>query len=296
VISGRNRDSGGPAQGLANLDDVVHGLAGDDVVEWDEARGQLAQHEHQLLLGVRDHAEAELVVDVGGDRLLLGQELGDQAVGVLTAPLELDDGAADGLDLLDGPQRLLLDEVEDLVVGDGELGQELAAGEVVHDVHDLQDDAGVGAAPPLLRGDEQEIARRHAVCDLVGDLQAEVALEVLDGRLAQLAEPAHVVLVLRLELVDPEEAVDLLAIREVEAVPVDDRSAAEQIPDRGQVAEREVLIADGPHRGAESRSRGRAPLAQSAGVRRRPGRRRGRTRTERNRGQEQRAGERRHDQ
>ena len=91
-----------------------------------------------------------------------------------------------------------------------------------------------------------------------------------------------------------QEAVDLIALGEVEPVPVDDRAAAQEIPDRGQVAEREVLIADGPHRGAESRSGGLGPLAQSAERRRGLGPRRRRARAERNRGQEQRPRERRH--
>ena len=166
---------------------------------------------------------------------------------MLAAPLELDHRAADRLDLLDGAQDLLLDQVEDLVVGDGQLGQQLAARQVMHDVHDLQDDAGVRAPPPLLRGDQQQVARRHAVRDLVGDLEAEVTLQVLDGRLAQLAQPAHVVLVVGIQLVDPQEAVDLVAVGEVQPMPVDDRAAAQEVPDRGQVAEREVLVADGPH-------------------------------------------------
>ena len=112
---------------------------------------------------------------------------------MLAAPLELDHRAADRLELLDGAQDLLLDQVEDLVVGDRQLGQQLAPREVMHDVHDLQDDAGVRAPLPLLRGDQQQVARRHAVRDLVGDPKAEVPLEVLDGRLAQLAQAPHVV-------------------------------------------------------------------------------------------------------
>ena len=216
---------------------------GNDVVERDQPLGQLAHHEDQLLFGVGDHAEAQLVVDVGRDRLLLGQQLRDQAVGVLAAPLELDHRAADRLDLLDGAQHLLLDQVEDLVVGDGQLGQQLAPRQVMHDVHDLEHDARVGAPPPLLRSDQQQVARRHAVRDLVRDLKAEVPFEVLDRRLAQLAQPTHVVLVGGIHLVDAQEPVDLLAVGEIQPVPVDDRAPAQQVADRGQIAEREVFVA-----------------------------------------------------
>ena len=44
------------------------------------------------------------------------------------------------------------------------------------------------------------------------------------------------------DLVDAQEAVDLVAVGEVQAVPVDDRAAAQQVPDRRQVGEREVLV------------------------------------------------------
>ena len=94
----------------------------------------------------------------------------------------------------------------------------------------------------------------------------EVALEVLDRRLAQLAQPAHVVLVAGIELVDAQEAVDLVAVGEVEPVPVDDRAAAQEVADRRQVGEREVLVADLAHALAGRRPPAR-PAAGTAGVR-----------------------------
>ena len=39
----------------------------------------------------------------------------------------------------------------------------------------------------------------------------------------------------------------LLAVAEVQLVPVDDRAAPEEVPDAGQVGEREVLVADLAH-------------------------------------------------
>ena len=89
---------------------------------------------------------------------------------------------------------------------------------------------------PFCEAIEQEVARRDAVGDLVRDVEAQVPLEVLDRLGAQLLQPAHVVLVARVELVDPQEAVDLLAVGEVQAVPVDDRPPPQEVPDGGQVA------------------------------------------------------------
>ena len=96
---------------------------------------QLVQHRRQIVEAARDQAEAQLVVDVGGDRRLLGEQLGDDAVALLAAPGELDDRVAGGADLLDHLDHLGLDEAEHLVVGDRQLEEQLAAGEVVHDVH-----------------------------------------------------------------------------------------------------------------------------------------------------------------
>ena len=100
----------------------------------------------------------------------------------------------------------------------------------------------------LLRRDEQQIPRRHAAGDLVGDLEAEVAFQVLDSRGAQLAQAAHVVGVVGVELVDPQKAIDLVAVGEIQPMPVDHRATAQEIPDRGQVTEGEVLVAQLAHR------------------------------------------------
>ena len=162
---------------------------------------------------------------------------------MLAAPLELDHRAADRLQLLDGTQHLLLDQVEDLIVGDRELGQQLAACEVMHDVHDLEHDARMRAPPPLLRSDQQQVAGRYAVRHLVRNLKAEVPFEVFDRSLAQLAEPTHVVLVGGIHLIDAQESVDLLAVGEIQPMPVDHRTATQQVPDRGQIADREVFVA-----------------------------------------------------
>jgi len=151
------------------------------------------------------------------------------------------------------PGGLLISHpMKDLVAGDGELRQELATGQMVEDVHDLQHDAGVGAAAalPLLRGHERQIARRDAAFHLERNVDAEVPLAVLHGLLPQVLESTHVGLAARVELVHPQEAVDLLALREVRMMPVDHRPAAQQIADRGQIGERELFVSEaaGPGR------------------------------------------------
>ena len=47
---------------------------------------------------------------------------------------------------------------------------------------------------------------------------------------------------LRIEFVHPQKTVHLVAIGEVDAVPVDHRTAAQQVPDGGQIAHREGVV------------------------------------------------------
>ena len=93
------------------------------------------------------------------------------------------------------------------------------------------------------RGEQEQLARRHGVRHVLGDAVAEVARQVLDGVGAQLLEAVHVVGVVGIELVAREEAVDLGGVGEGEAVPVDDRAAAQEQAHGLDVAERRLLEA-----------------------------------------------------
>jgi hypothetical protein len=46
-------------------------------------------------------------------------------------------------------------------------------------------------------------------------------------------------LLVRVELMNAQEAIDLLAVREVQTVPVDDRATADQVPDGCQIGDAE---------------------------------------------------------
>ncbi len=78
------------------------------------------------------------------------------------------------------------------------------------------------------RRQQEQLARRHLVRDLVGDPVAEAARQVLDGVFAQVLESLHVRLSFGVELVEPQKAVDLVEVLERHVMPVDDRAAAEQ--------------------------------------------------------------------
>src|SRR5579859_7488441 len=71
-------------------EDRVDALAGDHVVEGEEALRQILKDGKDVVPAASDDAEAQLVEDLGGDRLLLRKELGDERVLVLSATDELD--------------------------------------------------------------------------------------------------------------------------------------------------------------------------------------------------------------
>src|SRR5450755_2301627 len=136
-----------------------------------------------------------------------------------------------------------------------------------------------------------------------------MSLQILDSRGAQLAQAAHVVSVVGVELVDPQKAIDLVAVGEIQPMPVDHRATAQEVPDRGQVTEGEVLVPDGPHEPRQVRSPLRRPPAEiersrleissgrAAGSGRAARRRRAARRAAKaNRGPEERHGEGSHDQ
>jgi hypothetical protein len=96
------------------------------------------------------------------------------------------------------------------------------------DVHHLEHDARPLLVRAVARGDEEQIAGGQVAGDLVRDRHRERARQVLDGVAADVFEPSHLLVALRIELVEPEEAIDVSMVGVVEAVPVDDRVAAQE--------------------------------------------------------------------
>ena len=88
------------------------------------------------------------------------------------------------------------------------------------DVHHLEHDARPLLVRAVARGDEEQVARRQVGGDLVGDRHRERAREVIDRVGADVLEAAHLFVRLGVELVEPQEAIDLAVIGEAEVVPV----------------------------------------------------------------------------
>ena len=130
--------------------DVIERFPGNHVVERHQPLHQLAQDENDLILGMRDHTKAQLVVDIRRDVVAFGQQLGDEAVRLLATPLELHDGAARALHFLDGAQDFVLDRAKNLVSTHRQASDDLAARQVLQHVHHLEHHAGVGAPLAIL--------------------------------------------------------------------------------------------------------------------------------------------------
>jgi hypothetical protein len=129
---------------------------------------------------------------------------------------------------------------------------------VVEHVHDLQHDAGRGPPLALLRRDQEQVAHGDALGQLLGDAEVQMTLHVLDRLLPQVLQAVHVQLAVRIELIYPEETINLGPIGEIQAVPVDHRAATQQVADGGHVSHREAVerAADRSHAPARGRHRG----------------------------------------
>ena len=92
-----------------------------------------------------------------------------------------------------------------------------AAVDVVDDVHHLEHDARPLLVRAVARGDEEQIARGQVGGDLVGDRHRERARQVVDRVGADVLEPRHLVVRLGVELVEPQEPVDLGVVGEATA-------------------------------------------------------------------------------
>ncbi len=219
--------------------DVVERFPRNHVVERHQPLYQLAQDENDFLFGMGDHAETQLVVDVRRDVVAFGEQLGDEAVRLLATPLELHDVAARTLHFLDGAQDLVFDRAEDLITAHREAVDQLAARQVLQHMHDLEHHTRVGAPLSILGGHQEEVTRRNPFRDFLSDVESQMPLEVFHRLFAQRFKPSHVRTALRVELMHAQEAINLVAVRKIQTVPVDDRAAANQVPDGCQIGDAE---------------------------------------------------------
>jgi len=127
--------------------------------------------------------------------------------------------------LLDDLHDLELDLAEDHFVGDRDLEERGAAGDVMDDVHHLQHDARELLVRAVARRHEEQVARGELFGDVVAEREVERTAEIVDRVGAQLFEPADLFVGFGIELVEPQEPVDLAVVLERETVPIDHRIA-----------------------------------------------------------------------
>ena len=96
--------------------DLVLRLSGDDVVERKEVPGEVEDHLGDLIDLFHHHPEADLVVDLRGQRLALGQQLERERLARLLAALELDDRKPGVAQLLDHPPHLCRGERDEVLL------------------------------------------------------------------------------------------------------------------------------------------------------------------------------------
>ncbi len=244
----------------AKVEERVRGLSGDHVVEREDLAHQIVEHREDVV-GLTGHdPEAQLVVDGSGDRLLLRQELRVERILVLAAADEFQDGKALCQHRADHPVDLLLDQVKDLLVGHREHEEELAGLEVMDDVHHLQDGAGA-ELPVAPAGGEHEQRLDVGVRHRLRDGEVEVALEVADRGVLHRLGARDVRRVRRGVLLGAQKRLRRAPVLEVQAMPVDDRAAAQQKTDRLEVGQRELierLVAGRRRRQRRGRHRRRA--------------------------------------
>ena len=222
------------------VEDGVDALAGHDVVEGQEPLRQIEKHRQDLVGAARDDAEAELVVDRRRRRVGLGQELGVERVLVLPPADELGDGEARREHPADDPVDLLLDQVEHVLVGHRDGEEKLASIEVMDDVHRLEDGAGAELPVPFARGEHEHLLDGGAG-DGAGDRELEVPAQVGDRLVLDALEAGTIRGLVRVEFLRLEEGAGLRDVFQVEPVPVDDRVAAEDEPDRLELHQGELV-------------------------------------------------------
>ena len=160
-------------------------------------------------LRARDDAEAQLVVDRGRDGVLLREELRVERVLVLSPADELRDGKARREHAADDAVDLLLDQVEDLLVGQGEHEEQLAPVQVMDDVHRLEDVQAQTCRCPWSTRRMQQLLER-GLLDRLRDRELEVTPQVADGLALECSMPRAIGRHRRAELLRGDELAGLV--------------------------------------------------------------------------------------
>ena len=79
----------------------------------------------------------------------------------------------------------------------------------------------MGAPLAILRGHQKKVTGRNPFGDFLGNVESEVPLQVVNRLLAQRLKSGHVWPAFRVELMNTQEAINLVAVGKVQTVPVD---------------------------------------------------------------------------
>src|SRR6185503_11372400 len=131
---------------------------------------------------------------------------------------ELGDGKSRGKHASDDAVDLFLDEVEHLLVGEGQSEEQLPPVQVMDDMHRLEHAARADLAMTLGGRDEQKLFG-GGLLDGLGDGKLEMSPEVADGLALEVLHPLAVFGVVGVELLRDDELACLFGRGEVQAVP-----------------------------------------------------------------------------
>ncbi len=214
---------------VAEIEERVRRLPRDHVVEREDVPKHVVERREDVVTPARHDPEAELVVDVRRDGVRLRQELLVERVLVLAPADELEDREAVPEHAADDAIDLLLDQIKELLIGERQHELQLAPFEVMDDVHHLQDRARAHLPVALARREHQQadhVERR----DRLGHREVEVPPQERDRLVTYGREPRRVARIVQVELLSRDELPRFVLGAEVEAVPVDDGTAAQEQP------------------------------------------------------------------
>src|SRR6267378_7052364 len=242
-LRGHVTQRGPVPQQLAEADQRVLRLTGHHEVEGHQQIAETDQDREHVIAVVRDYAVADAIVDLRRQRLLLRQELGDQAVPRLHAARRRHHRKSLAAELLHAVVDALGDQLAEFVFAHPGTVQEPDRLDVVDDVHHLENETG---DPPELRvahsrRKQEQILHPRRLRDLFGDHVPEGGAQVVDGLVEDALEPVAIEGIVGLEQAEPEVLIDFLAGLEVEPPPVDHRPAAKDQAHALQIAERPAV-------------------------------------------------------
>jgi hypothetical protein len=136
--------------------------------------------------------------------------------------------------------------VEEVPIAHGQPKEQLAPVRVVDDLHGLEHRAGRLLAMPRAGGHHHQLLRARVLHGL-GKSEREIAAQVRDRLLLERRDVGDVAVVIRIELVVPDELRRLLLVRHVQTVPVDDGVTAQDQPHGVHILQAELgQIAQAP--------------------------------------------------